>query len=1026
LPTVILILGVSLGPGVQSAKAQYFGRNKVQYKNFQWQVLKTEHFDIYYYPEATEAVRQAARIAERAYARLSRLLNHNLTGRQPLILYASHPDFVQTNAVSEQPGEGEGGLTESIKRRMVIPLAGPLAETEHVITHELVHAFQFDITGQGNPGIAIAEPTALRLPLWFIEGMAEYLSVGPLDPNTAMWLRQAARHKLPTLRQLLDPRWFPYRYGQALWAYLAGKWGDPVVGKVLRAAGKKGDVNQALQSVLGVTADSLSKEWHQAIHQAYDPLVPLTQAPSDYGRLLIGSKKQSNELNVGPALSPDGKQLIFLSSRGLFSIEMFLADAESGRIRRKIVQTALDPHFDSLQFITSAGSWDWEGRRFVFGAIRKGRPVLDLLDVERGEIVREIPFPQLGEIFTPTWSPDGRYIAFSAIVGGFSDLFIYDLQADTLQRMTTDPYADLQPAWSPQGRSIAFVTDRFSTDLSNLESGHYRLAVMDPTSGEIRSLSDFDDAKNINPQWSSDGQSLYFLSDRDGITNIYRLDLATGERFQLTNLYGGVSGITALSPALSGASRAQHLVFTVYEEGDYNLYSVVSPEVLAGKSLRPSLAEISPAVLPPPQRASEELIALKKKPSLGLPTDDAGFKTVAYHPRLSLDYVGQPYLAVGADRFGTFVGGGVSLFWSDMLGDHHLATALQASGRFQDLAALVAYANLKRRWNWGAAVQRVPYVTGSVASAYGFIGGEPVLVEQDYFFTQANHEVAGLLAYPLNKAQRVEFAAGYTYVTFSQQVETIISSLITGQVLADTTVNLPSPGSLSLIQPSAALVYDNAFFGVTSPILGQRYRFEFSPTVGSLFFSSLLADYRRYVLVRRPFTLAGRILHYGRYGPDAEDDQPFPPRRAVLGNRRTIQPLFIGYPSLVRGYDYNSFSADECGSDTSGGCPLLNRLFGSKMLVANLELRFPLLLGLGGGYYGFLPIEAALFYDAGVAWQRNHKPTFLGGHSKPVRSAGVTLRVNLLGYAIVQIDYVHPFDRPKKNWLWQFSFTPGF
>src|ERR671912_443021 len=181
------------------ANAQYFGQNKVQYETFDFKVLTTEHFDIYYYPEEEAAVQLAARMAERWYARLSKLLRHELSGRQPLILYAAAPHFQQTNALAGEVGEGTGGVTEMFKRRIIMPFAGPLAETDHVLGHELVHAFQYDMAtrrdAQGNP----TGPGVMMLPLWFIEGMAEYLSPGPVEANTAMWVRDAARReKMPT------------------------------------------------------------------------------------------------------------------------------------------------------------------------------------------------------------------------------------------------------------------------------------------------------------------------------------------------------------------------------------------------------------------------------------------------------------------------------------------------------------------------------------------------------------------------------------------------------------------------------------------------------------------------------------------------------------------------------------------------------------------------------------------------------------------------------------------------------------
>src|SRR6266545_2261251 len=233
------------------AGAQYFGRNKVQYKKLDFQVLKTEHFDIYFYPEERDGIDIAARMAERWHARLERMLNHQLRGRQPLVLYASHPDFEQTNAIEGELGEGTGGVTEPLRRRIVLPLGGPLADTDHVIGHELVHAFQFDITT--GPNMAPGQTGAERLPLWFIEGMAEYLSIGPVDSNTAMWLRDAARKEpLPSIKDLDNPKYFPYRWGQAFWAYVGGRWGDQVVRDMLSTAARTGDWRVAIERVLGV------------------------------------------------------------------------------------------------------------------------------------------------------------------------------------------------------------------------------------------------------------------------------------------------------------------------------------------------------------------------------------------------------------------------------------------------------------------------------------------------------------------------------------------------------------------------------------------------------------------------------------------------------------------------------------------------------------------------------------------------------------------------------------------------------
>jgi hypothetical protein len=996
-----------------AAQAQYFGRNQVRYRDFDFQVLKTDHFDIYYYPEEKEAIERTAPMAERWNARLSRLLGHTFSSRQPLILYGSHPEFEQTNVLGGAPGESTGGVTEALKRRVVLPFAGPLAETDHVLGHELVHAFQFDITGQDDSG---GIPGALRLPLWFIEGMAEYLSVGPIDPHTAMWMRDAAkREKLPTISQLDNPRYFPYRYGQALWAYVGGRFGDHVIGDILKTAGKRGDAEKAMEEVLGVKIDDLSRDWHKALQEAYEPLMASKRPPTHYARALITDEKGGGDLNIGPRLSPDGNQIVFLSERGLFAIEMYLADARTGEVKRTIVKTAVDPHFESLQFLNSAGAWDAAGRRFVFGAIHAGRPVLTILDVGRGEKEREVPLRELGEVQSPTWSPDGRYVAFSAITGGLTDLYIYDLQANSLRKMTSDAFADLQPAWSPDGRTIAFVTDRFSTPVEVTEGRGYRLARLDPVSGEIAELPSFPEGKNIDPQWAADSRSLYFLSDRNGITNVYRLEVASGEHFQVTDLLTGVSGITALSPALSVAGS--RVAFSVYEDDKYSIYAMDDARAMAGTRVEDEPDRMAAAMLPPRERRSAEVLALRGDPAFGLPRQRS-FASAPYKAKLSLDYVGQPSVNVGMDAFGTYAGGGVSLFFSDMLGNHTLGGAVQVNGSFEDFGGIIGYVNRKRRWDWGVGIENIPYLTGSFGQGTQIINGEPAFVEQQLLFRQTNRALSSFIAYPFSRSRRIELGGAFRHVSFKQTLETRAFSLVTGELILDEEERLPSPENLMLGEANAAFVGDTSIFGATSPILGKRYRLEVSPTFGDVNFTGLLADYRHYFMPVRPYTFAFRALHFGRYGSGGDDDR--------------LQDLFVGYPTLVRGYDVNSFSGAECGPGAD--CPVFDQLVGTRVAIANLELRFPPFGAFGGkGLYGPVPIELLGFFDMGVAWRQGDsvKLDFGGADGslterKPVRSVGFGARVNLFGYAVLEVDYAKPLDRPGKGWLWVFNLAPGF
>jgi Tol biopolymer transport system component len=1005
LPSLLLAAALLLAPATALAQGGYFGRNKVQYQEFNFKLLQTEHFDIYFYPEEEEAAQMASRLAERWYARLSTLLDHKLRGRQLLILYASGPDFRQTNAIEGELGEGTGGVTEAAKRRIVLPFAGPIESTDHVLGHELVHAFQYDIT---NTNANSGPNSALSLPLWFIEGMAEYLSIGPVDPNTSMWMREAARReKLPDIKDLDNPRYFPYRYGQALWAYIGGKYGDGVIDDLLRTSIGRDGYDGAFKQILGVDAKALSAEWHTAEVVAYRPIAEATKMAAAFARPVITKQHSGGTMNVSPEISPDGSRIMFFSERDLFSIDLFLADAKTGKIIRKITNTATDPHYESLQFLASAGAWDSASQRFVFPGISQGAPVLTIVNADTGKKLREIRLKELDEVLNPAWSPDGNQIAFSGLVGGLNDLFVYDLSASAVRRLTTDAYAELDPSWSPDGRQLAFSTDRFSTKLPALQAGSLRLAVMDVATGDVREAGGFANAKNISPQWAPDGRSLYFLADRDGITNIYRAPLDGGTPSQLTNILTGVSGITAFSPAMSAGGG--HVVFSAYENDGYNIYALDTEQAVAGTPLVD--LPVNAGLLPPRRTPAGPVFSTLENPTAGLPAV-APRQTQPYKPKLSLDYAGQPTIGIGTDPFGTYASGGVAFLFSDILGNHVVATSAQVTNRFDEFGGSAFYLNRRHRWNWGVGADQTPYISRGYATGFDTLNGQDVYVEREFRIKQIDRGVSGMLAYPFSVAQRVEVSGGLRQLTLSEDVTDRIFDQF-GNQLAQDRSDLATFPTLNLAEASAALVYDTSINGLTSPIKGSRYRFELSQSAGSLSYTGTLVDYRTYIMPVRPFTFALRGLYYARYGQDAEDQR--------------LPTLYLGYPGLVRGYDPGSFQAGECGSQTDGSCPAFDRLIGSRVGIANAELRFPLWGAFGGDrFYGPIPVELAVFTDAGVAWGRNSRPSFSGGDRKPVTSAGAAMRINLLGFAVAEIDYVRPLDRPGRGWLWQFNLRPGF
>jgi len=1054
--------------GAAPLAAQYFGKNRVQYQAFDFRIIQTEHFEIYYYPAERTAALDAARMAERWYARLSRILHHQFQGRKPIILYASQSDFQQTNTSGgEEVPEGVVAFTEPFKHRMVIPFTGSYADFEHVMGHEMVHQFQFDVFSRGRIG-GVQTLANVNPPLWFMEGMAEYLSLGPIDNHTAMWLRDASLEgHLPTLQQLTYEEVFPYYFGHAMWAFIGEKWGDEAIGQILQASVSGGGVEGSFKRTLGVTLDDLVSQWRDAVQTTYLPQLADHYRARRIAQPLLTQKRSEGTLHLAPALTPDGRQIAYFSEKNSFFVDLYLADAETGKVLRRLVKSTLSSNYESLRFINSAGSFSPDGRYFAIAAKRKDRDDLVILDVQKDEEVRRIPLP-LNGLTTPSWSPDGKQLVFTGYDGGVTDLFVVNADGSKLHRLTNDKYADLQPSWGPDGKTIAFATDRGpATDFDTLTFGNLRIALFHLDKGTIDVLGHMDQGKNINPAWAPDGRSLAFVSDRSGISNIFLYDFGDANIYQLTDMYTGVSGITPYSPCLSWAHEADRLAFAYYEEDEYNVYAVDNPRSLKRKPYQAPAVPPVTSLLAAERRALAGPTTVAAAAAAAAPADpgpragtsvyrsptgfrasgttpqtsDSGaapapisvktlidsspalpdtseFTFKAYHTRFSPDYVARPTIGYERDNFGRGFFGGTAISLSDILGNHTLVFSGAVNGRLSEAQVLAAYINQAHRLNWAFG--------GSQDPLYFY---QPTLFQSDpsnannIIVTQQTErfvirDVFAQSFYPFSRFTRVELGGHFTNISQALLQQAFLVRRADQALLGVGEPVTVSGPSISYYGPQVALVHDNSLFGWVGPFAGSRWRFEVSPTFGSWRFTQGLADWRRYFFAR-PFTLALRGLFFGRFGRDAD-----------------LFPQFLGSTQLIRGYTAGSIINNECLAATTS-CPELDQLIGSRLAVASAELRFPLTRSLVLGFLpvGLPPIEGAIFYDAGLAWDSNSK--IVGSRSAsqaaqadvyraPLRSWGGSIRLNFLGFVVLRFDYTKPLSRPHDNPYWTVSLGPTF
>jgi hypothetical protein len=952
-----LVLALCLPAAPVAAQTGPFGKNKVQYRDFRWQLVSGEHVDVYHYPEEEAVARLALSYAEESYGFLEREFQHHPFSRIPLIVYASDQDFEQTNIFPGFIPEGVLGFTEYLKRRVALPFRGDYDQFRKTLRHELVHAFQLSKIAEAqvrNPRQRGESPQFIH---WWTEGLAEFWS-GEQTTEDEMFVRDlVVGGRLPTIRQFNRSYSFlSYPLGAELHRFLSRRFGQEYIVRLYEEYRRYDSFDRALEGVLGADLDQLSREWRYDLEQRFFP------AYADRPPLDIAGQRLIDEggANFKPLVwrdSTGSSHLLFLSPRDGYTnlYRTRLEEGEDGV--NTVVRGERSPEFESFHAYESGFDASENGIVVMVSKFLE-RDALILWDLRRDELVGRYQWDDLVGLKSPAWAPGARRVVFEGLSSsGISDLYIFDFDSSERRALTDDPYRDEDPDWSPDGGRIVFASDRTPAG----RTGSTNLFVIDLASDSLRFLT-FGEWRDQDPRWSPDGSRVAFTSDRSGFYDLYAIDPDGGGR-RLTSMTGGAFDAEWL-PDGDG------LVFSGFQNSRFAIYRIALPPDSA-TAVRIARGDV-PAVPGGPPAGREGVPAgaaawTWDAPSAGDPATAAEPRAYRTWEKLSLDFAAAD--AIILPGYGSAQG--AQFLLTDMLGDHLIFGGI-STAQFRGLENLLdafsgslLYLNLKNRLNYGGGLFRFKGRFRDVALD---------LYDEETF---GGYFVA---SYPFTKFHRLEFQLG-----LERSHRTDLEDAYEEGIFGETT--RPDPRDLTrrgfLAGNYISYVKDNTLWLPTGPIDGERYNLTAGlvscfacetpsgvtgrtvrrSAVGESFVLS--ADYRRYfrTSLYTAFAVRGLLFYSGGAIPG----------RVVLGGTNQLR----GYPRFS--------------------------LAGSRVWLLNQEWRFPLLDGWSLAFpFGVLRmpgIQGALFTDLGSSWLESQN-----GAEGSWGSYGLGLRTSLGPPFVLRLD----------------------
>lgn len=532
-----LCIAYSSADGQQSLDT--FGKNRIQYKQFKWQYVSSENFDVYYYEDRRKVATEALKYIESEFDRITDLIGYPPYLKTKVFLYNSVTDLQQSNIGLNQTRFNVGGETEFIKPYIEIAHPGTLSEFKEELIYKISDLMVNEMMFGGSLKDMFQNSVLLNLPDWFIDGASLYAAKG-WNAEMDDYVRQLVRSKkVNRALRLTDKE--GALVGQSIWNYIVEKYGKGSISNILNYTRVIRNEQKSILITLGVSFKQMMIDWKQFYLAQQDRVGKSYVSPSD--SVKFSPKHNKTMVYTTVKISPDGKKIAYAENdRGKFVVRV--KSLENGR-ETVILNGGNKVFKQDVDYREPLISWADQNTLGVIG-IKQGQYVFWLYDLNtKSKLPRDLD--RFSNIRSFDFSGNGRLAILSADQQGQNDLFLISSRQDRTKRLTNDIFDDLDPSFIPNTNSVVFTSNRTTdTVLTNKArdfqkiNSNYNLFILnlDTTTNVVTRVTNTL-SKDYYPR-AFDENNFYYLSDQRGIVNLFKFNRQSGIYSQITNFNSGI------------------------------------------------------------------------------------------------------------------------------------------------------------------------------------------------------------------------------------------------------------------------------------------------------------------------------------------------------------------------------------------------------------------------------------------------------------------------------------------------------